>query len=259
MSLNIVSLASGSKGNCTLIYSDNTAILCDVGISYARILDGLEKYRIPLNAVKGIVITHEHSDHIAALPKIARFVPVYAHPLTAQAIYERQGELNNYNGVDFYESGFSIGDIKVEPFRIPHDAAYPLGYSFACEKKRASIATDMGVPLKSVLNNISGSQVVILESNHDVEMLKNGSYAYPLKQRILSKNGHLSNDDAGMMAQWLVGTSVEHLVLGHLSENNNTPDLAYNTVKRKIDALRAKGEINLSLASQSDGSQLFEL
>ncbi len=259
MSLNIVSLASGSKGNCTLIYSENTAILCDAGISYTRILDGLEKYRIPLSAVQGIVITHEHSDHIAALPKIGRVVPIYAHHLTAQAIFERQGALPNYRSVDFYENGFSIGDIKVEPFRVPHDAAYPLGYSFECDKKRASIATDMGVPLKSVLNNISKSEVVILEANHDVEMLKNGSYAYPLKQRILSKNGHLSNDDAGMMAQWLVGTSVEHLVLGHLSENNNTPDLAYNTVKEKVDALRAKGEIELSVASQTDGSRLFEL
>ncbi|MCQ2602535.1 MAG: MBL fold metallo-hydrolase [Clostridia bacterium] len=140
MSLNIVSLASGSKGNCTLIYSENTAILCDAGISYTRILDGLAKYRTPLSAVQGSFITHEPSDHIAALPKISRFVPIYAHHLTAQAIFERQGALSNYRSVDFYENGFSIGDIKVEPFRVPHDAAYPLGDSFECDKKRASIA-----------------------------------------------------------------------------------------------------------------------
>lgn len=259
MSLKIVSLASGSKGNCTLIYSENTAILCDAGISIARIRKGLEKYGLSVSDIQGIVVTHEHSDHVSALPKMEEYVSVYAHPLTARAIYERQGVLDKYVGVDFYESGFSIGDIKIEPFRIPHDAAYPLGYSFECDGKRASIATDMGAIRSSVFRNISKSEVVILESNHDVEMLKNGSYSYPLKQRILSERGHLSNDDAGTLAQWLIGTSVKHLVLGHLSENNNTPDVAYNTVKNKLDLCNANCGIELSVASQSDGSRLFKL
>ncbi|MBR2485722.1 MAG: MBL fold metallo-hydrolase, partial [Clostridia bacterium] len=115
MSLKLISLASGSKGNCALIYSDTTAILCDAGISYTRIVKSLRQVGFCLCDLSGVVITHEHSDHICALPKITPIVPVYAHPMTAKAIYERQGVLFNYKSQDFYENGFMIGDIAVTP------------------------------------------------------------------------------------------------------------------------------------------------
>ncbi len=257
MSLKLVSLASGSKGNCTLIYSDKTAILCDAGISYTRITKALGSLGFCLGDINGVVITHEHSDHICALPKVTAYTTLYAHPQTAQAIYLRQGALKNYKSVDFYENGFTIGDIEVDPFRIPHDAEYPLGYSFKCGESRISVATDMGFPTRGVFNNIKDSQVVLLESNHDVEMLKNGNYAPALKERILSTNGHLSNDMAAMMAERLTEGKVRNLILGHLSEHNNIPGLALDTVRGKLDKIEGC-KISVTVALQHEISEVFE-
>ena len=253
----MISIASGSKGNCTLIMSSKTAILCDAGISTARISSALKNLGMSLSDLSGVVVTHEHNDHIAALPTLTRYVPVYAHELTARAIYEKQGVLKNYKPVDFYENGFYIGDIEVTPFRIPHDAEYPLGYTFSCENKRVSVATDMGVLKKNVYENVRDSGAVLLESNHDVEMLKEGSYPPYLKARILGNNGHLSNDAAALMAAHLVGTSVQTLVLGHISENNNTTEKALCAVKKVVDEASAK--INLCAATQYCVSSVFEV
>lgn len=256
MSLRIVSLASGSKGNCALIYSDNTAILCDAGIPITRIKERLQSVGFCLDAISGVVVTHEHSDHICALPRVSRAVPLYAHPLTAKAIYDRQKGLLNYKRVDFYDNGFYIGDIEVIPFRISHDATYPLGYTFKCGNSRISIATDMGIVAGSVFNNIKDSQVVLLESNYDENMLKNGPYDQRLKARILSSKGHLSNVMAGEMAVRLAGGCLETLVLGHLSDTNNTPELALSTVRGclgdKCDGVR------IEVALQHERSQIFE-
>ena len=145
MSVSIVSLASGSKGNSTLVFSDDTAILVDAGVSYTRLNEELRKFGLNTAKLDGVVITHEHTDHIAALPRLGRDTRIFAHPKTAQAIVARQGELSGYTEVDFYEGGFTIGDIEVIPFRIPHDAAYPLGYSFRVKSgAQVSVATDMG-------------------------------------------------------------------------------------------------------------------
>jgi phosphoribosyl 1,2-cyclic phosphodiesterase len=206
--------------------------------------------------ISGIVITHEHSDHVCALKRLCDHVPLYAHPLTAKAIYDRQGVLKNYRAVDFYENGFDIGDIKVLPFRIPHDAEYPLGYTFKCGGHSVSIATDMGFATNGVFQNIKDSQVVLLESNHDVEMLMNGPYTPALKKRILSKNGHLSNDMAAVMAERLVGGKTHTIVLGHLSEQNNLPELALGTVKGRVDKLG--GGVRITVALQNEISEVFE-
>lgn len=256
MSLRLVSLASGSKGNSALIYSDNTAILCDAGVSYTRISKALKGLGFNLCDVSGIVVTHEHSDHICAVKKLCDFIPIYAHPLTAKAIYDRQGMLKNYKSVDFYENGFEIGDIKVLPFRIPHDAEYPLGYTFECGKDRVSIATDMGFATNGVYQNIKDSQVVLLESNHDVEMLTNGPYTPALKKRILSKSGHLSNDMAAVMAERLAIGKTHTLVLGHLSEQNNAPGLALDTVKARVDKLGSGMRVTVAL--QNEISEVFK-
>lgn len=258
MALRIVSLASGSKGNCTLIFSDNTALLCDAGISVSKISEELKCFGLTPSMLDGVVITHEHSDHICALPRLTKYTGVYAHPLTAKAIFDRQGELRNYREEEYYENGFTVGDIKVLPFRIPHDAAYPLGYTFECGGKRVSVATDMGIPTRGVLRNIENSEVVLLEANHDVDMLKNGNYAPMLKARILSNNGHLSNDASAIMAERLIGSSVKTLLLGHLSENNNTPDRAFKTVRERLEAHSCE-DIEVSLALQDGMSDVFEV
>ena len=146
MSISIVSLASGSKGNCTLVFSDSTAILVDAGIAYSRINSELRRFGLTTAKLDGVVVTHEHADHIAALPKLGRDTKVYAHPKTADAILKRQGELNGYTEVDFYEGGFTVGDIEVIPFRIPHDAVYPLGYSFRLVDNMVVIRPSEQVP-----------------------------------------------------------------------------------------------------------------
>ncbi len=259
MSLKLVSLSSGSKGNATLIQSENTAILLDAGITFSRIRSNLKEFGLTPSMLAGVVITHEHDDHIRALPTLERYAPVYAHPLTLEAIEARQGCVANSAMVTDYENGFEIGDIKVIPFRVPHDAAYPLAYSFECGGARMSVATDIGVPTVGLIKNIKDSEVVLLEANHDVTMLRSGGYPAWLKARILSDRGHLSNDAAGRVAKLLSGQSkVKRLILGHISDNNNTEELAYSTVRAALDEA---GDVNIavSLAHQGARSEVYEI
>lgn len=259
MSLKLVSIASGSKGNATLIFSDTTAILVDAGISYTRLNKELRDFGLSVDMLDGVVITHEHSDHIQGLPRISKECKVYAHPLTARRIYERQHIINNLADVDNYEGGFSIGDIEINPFRVPHDAVYPMAYTFVCGNARASVATDIGIPTHGVMRNIRDSEVVLLEANHDIDMLQRGNYPFPIKSRILSDRGHLSNESAARIAQLLTSDSAVHrIVLGHISENNNTEPLAYTTVKNKLEECQCS-EIELYLAHQDRRSEVFEI
>lgn len=258
MSLKLIPLASGSKGNATLIMSENSALLVDAGISYARLHDELEALGLKPSMLDGVVITHEHVDHVKALPRLCADCRVFAYPDTAREIYYKQGALKNVADVENYEGGFFVGDIRVEPFRIPHDAIYPLAYSFRAGSARCSVATDIGVPTYGVMRNIRDSKVVLLESNHDVVMLKEGKYPPALKARILSNKGHLSNDSAAKIAKLLCeNSSVAHIVLGHISENNNTEEKAFDTVKEAIES--CGGRIALHTAHQSVRSEEFEI
>lgn len=258
MSLKLVSLASGSKGNATLILSNNTAILVDAGISYTRIATELKDFGLTPDMIDGVVITHEHADHVCGLAKLCEHTHIYAHPLTARALCAKCDTLKNFADVDDYEGGFDIGDIKVSPFRIPHDAAYPLAYSFACGHARCSVATDIGVPTKGVLCNIQNSSVVLLEANYDAQKLKEGKYPAWLKERIASNIGHLSNDATARIASRLCdGSEVQRLLLGHISENNNTEQLAFDTVLKTLK--ERDSEIELYVAHQNRRSEVFEI
>ena len=257
MSLKLVSLASGSKGNATLILSNSTAILVDAGVSYSRISSELSDFGLKPSDLDGVVITHEHSDHIAGLCKLSPYTKVYAHPLTQRAVCQK-ADVKNMIDVPDYEGGFKIGDINVEPFRIPHDAAYPLAYTFDCEGARCSVATDIGMPTKGVVRNVKDSEVVLLEANHDLEMLKNGKYPPMLKARILSNTGHLCNDATARIASILCDDSrIKQLVLGHISENNNTEQKAYDAVERVLK--EKNSDIELYAAHQSRRSEVFEI
>lgn len=259
MSLKLISLASGSKGNATLIISENTALLVDAGIAYSRLCGELDALGFSPSMLDGVLVTHEHNDHIRALPKLCTDCKVYAHPFTAKEIYFRHGALKNVTDVDNFDRGFKIGDIEVEPFAISHDAVHPLAFSFKCGEARCSVATDIGVPTFGVLRNIKDSEVVLLEANHDEDMLKNGNYPYPLKVRILSDKGHLSNAATGRIVQKLSGNSkVKHILLGHISENNNTEQCAFDTVKRVLDDL-GDSTISLHLAHQHSRSEVFSI
>lgn len=257
--LKLISLASGSKGNATLIYSEKSALLVDAGISYCRLCHELDSVGFTPSMLDGVVITHEHSDHVKALPRLSENCRVYAHPQTAEKIFYTQGAVKNLADVDNYEGGFTVGDIEVEPFRIPHDAVYPLAYSFKCGDARCSVATDIGVPTRGVLRNIKDSEVVLLEANHDVTMLKEGRYPQSLKARILSDRGHLSNDATANLVAHLSGQSrIKHILLGHISENNNTEQCAFDTVSRALQGMHDEG-ITLHIAHQNIISEVFEI
>ena len=242
-------LYSGSSGNCTYVATDNTKILVDAGVSCNKIVKALNEIDIELDDIDAIIITHEHSDHTKGLTTISKkyHIPVYANIKTWHMIES----LNVTDTCKFIYSSnkeFEIGDLKIYPFSIPHDAADPCGFSIFAEDKKITIATDIGHVTEGVLHQMENSDILMLESNYDDETLKCGPYPYQLKKRIMSSDGHLSNEEAGKALAYLSKNNVQNIVLGHLSKENNFPELAYQTVYNEIDA---NGHIcNLSVASR---------
>lgn len=241
MSLSLVSLASGSTGNSTLIMSENASILVDVGISYKRIKDELQEFGISTKEINGVIITHEHRDHIEALPLISKDCEIYAHPQAVNEILTKKVnskfylEEDCFADVDNFMDGFNIGDIFVRPFYVSHDAVAPVAYTFECDDRKISIVTDTGTFTKEMFDYIKESEIVLIEANHDIKMLKNGSYSYFLKERILSSQGHMSNYLCAKVVNKLIENGkVKKILLGHLSKENNTPELAYKTVSEVI-------------------------
>ncbi len=254
MGLSIAPLFSGSKGNCILIGSQNANILIDAGYSCTRIEAEMKKVNQSLANVDGILVTHEHSDHIAGVGVVSRKydIPVYANEPTWHEMTSRTGEIATKNIRVIDENDFYIKDMCIQPYEIPHDAALPYGYSVTSGSKKISVLTDLGRVNDTILNHVKDSNIVLLESNHDIEMLKCGPYPYYLKRRILSSHGHLSNDDAGDTALKLAFSGVRGILLGHLSEKNNFYELAYQTVTSYLaqNGVIAGKHIAVGLAKQ---------
>ncbi|HBU13306.1 MAG TPA: MBL fold metallo-hydrolase [Clostridiales bacterium] len=232
MGLRIAPLFSGSKGNCILVGTERANILIDAGYSCARIERELKKVDTSLADIHGILVTHEHTDHIAGIGVTSRKydIPVYANEATWHAMAPRTGQVAPKNIRIIDENDFYIQDMCIQPYEISHDAAHPFGYSVASAGKKVSVMTDLGKVTEKILRYVEGSNIVLLESNHDVGMLECGPYPYPLKRRILSAHGHLSNDDAAQTALKLALSGVRGILLGHLSEKNNDYELARLTV-----------------------------
>ncbi len=224
------SLFSSSSGNATFIGSAKTGILVDVGVSAKRLKEALVQREIDPSTLGGIFITHEHSDHINGLRILASTfrIPVYATEGT-MAFLEENGHINGKFPFEVMpREGVEIGDIFVKNFATPHDVPESCGYQITLpDGQKAAIATDIGHVTDEIWNNIKGCSLVMLESNHDVGMLQNGPYPYYLKRRILSPRGHLSNADCAKTAAELIKTGTTRLYLGHLSTENNFPDLAF--------------------------------
>ncbi len=231
--MKIFSLKSGSRGNAALLYGDKTKILIDCGVSGKAVTTALSELDVTPDTLDAIVVTHEHTDHISGIGVMMRRygLPVWATNETWQAMEGQIGNIDTSLKKTF-KSGdaFEIGDVGVSSFSIPHDAANPVGYSFESGGEKISVATDIGELKRDLFEAIKGSKTVLLEANHDVNMLEIGSYPISLKQRIRGRLGHLSNDDAGIAAEFLVKMGTQNIMLGHLSEENNYPSLALETV-----------------------------
>lgn len=231
--IKVCSLFSGSSGNCIFVSYNGTSILIDAGVSGRRIEEALNSIGESFDKIAGIFITHEHSDHISGAGILSRRykLPIYANPDTWKAMRPFMGKLppENIRYIEVGE-GFTIGDIEIKSFSIPHDAVRPVGYNLFVNGKKLTIATDIGHMTKELLSYLEKSDMILLESNHDIEMLKTGRYPWPLKQRILGENGHLCNEMAGKTVAYLAENGTKLFLLGHLSQENNFPELAYQTV-----------------------------
>ena len=234
MELRFSPLFSGSSGNSTYIGCDDAQILVDAGMSGTRILQEMEKVGADPRALDAILVTHAHSDHIKGIGILSRKfnLPVYA---TEGAWQEMAGKIGSVSEANMRviqpEEDFFIGSIDVMPFPTPHDAGGSVGYTFTLYGAKLAIATDIGSVRESWMKHVRGSDAVLLESNYDPDMLKAGPYPYDLKQRILSRRGHLSNDDAGQAAAELIRNGTRQLILSHLSKENNFPELAMRSME----------------------------
>lgn len=258
------SLYSGSNGNCIYVGTKNTNILIDAGMSGKKIIASLNEIGISPKDISAILVTHEHSDHIHGVGIMSRMfnIPVYANNNTWKAMYNEIGSINDLNiRVIKKDEIFSIGDIEIKAYSIPHDASDPVGYCLWNRGKKVSIATDIGHASQTVMDNIKDSDLLLLEANHDIEMLKVGPYPYILKQRILSDIGHLSNDDAGKTIVKLFDDKYKTVILGHLSEKNNFPELAYATVQSILNenGIKIDKDIKIDLARRDKVSNFFEI
>lgn len=265
--MRLCSIASGSSGNCIYVGSEATHLLVDVGISGKRTECGLNSMGITGKDLDGILITHEHVDHISGLGVMARKygIPIYATSGTIEAI-------GNCRGVGKIDSSLfrkveadvklTIKDLTVNPMRISHDAAQPVAYRISYGNKKIGICTDLGVFNDYTVECLKGMDAVLLEANHDVNMLQVGPYPYYLKQRILGERGHLSNENSGKLLSRILHDKLENIILGHLSKENNLPELAYEAVRMEItlgDNPYNAGDFRLQVAKRSEVSPVINI
>ncbi len=249
----VVMLASGSKGNAALVSTDSQRFLIDVGVSCRELVRRMREAGTSPEELDGVFLTHEHVDHVKGLAVFAKKyrAPLYASEGTWQALFARYPDLARENCRLTGESMLS-GDVRVDSFAIPHDAAEPQGYSFTWRGagSKCTYVTDAGHITSAVREAACGSDVLILEANHDVEMLKNGRYPYDLKRRILGMRGHLSNVTAAQLLLHLPRLP-QHVILAHLSEENNRPQLALDTVREALEAAKRLSETQMFVAAQN--------
>jgi phosphoribosyl 1,2-cyclic phosphodiesterase len=245
-------LGSGSSGNCAYVETAETRLLVDAGFSLRQIRQRLATIgRAPEN-LTGILITHEHSDHIAGLAAITEklHIPVYANRPTLDAV-EWLLKMKLESRVFTTGSSFEVGDITVESFPIPHDAQEPVGFLLRTASGNLGFLTDLGHATKLVLERVRSANALVLEANHDIKMLQECPHRpWSLKQRILGRHGHLSNEAAADAAEEIMSASLRHLYLGHLSRQCNRPDLAFRVVEQRLQKLGAS-HVRLELTSQS--------
>ncbi|MCI8847444.1 MAG: MBL fold metallo-hydrolase [Lachnospiraceae bacterium] len=265
--MRMCSIASGSSGNCIYVGSDATHILVDVGISGKRTKEGLEKLGIKPEELDGIFITHEHADHIHGLGVMARKynIPVYGTKGTLDAI-RCSSMAGKIEECLFHEleadHKVTLKDLVVNPMKISHDAAEPVAYRISHGRQKLGIVTDLGCYNDYTVECLRGMNALLIEANHDVNMLQVGPYPYYLKRRIAGDRGHLSNELSGQLLCRLLNDGMQTIVLGHLSKENNLPELAYETVRVEIAMADNKYKANdfpIRIANRSEVSEIVEI
>ena len=257
MSVRVCVLGSGSRGNCTLLATEKTRLLIDAGLSCRETYARLAAIGEPVDGLDAVVVSHEHTDHIYGLQVLARDgkLPIYISPPTRDAV-NWDTRIQSFEHFAASEK-FSIGDIEVTPFPIPHDAVDPVAFTFDTQGIRISLVTDLGYIPEVVKQRVKGCHCLIFESNHDLDMLKVGPYPWYVKQRVMSRHGHLSNNaTAAFLAEDFDGRA-QVLVLAHLSETNNHPEIARLSAEQALAQRTRGGCAELHLACQTTPTLVF--
>lgn len=253
--MEFVALSSGSKGNCTYIGTENTKILIDVGMSGKAVINNLETSDINPEEISAIFITHEHTDHIKGAGIFSRKfdVPIYATEKTWSQMLPKIGKISQSNQQIIYRNeSCLINELSITPFSIPHDAIDTVGYCVMREDEKITVVTDLGHIPNKIIPYLLNCDIILIEANHDEYMLLNGSYPYDLKKRILSDNGHLSNVATGEFLSKIISKRLKYIFLGHLSDDNNTPQKAYDTVERILleNGINIDDDLHMTIALQ---------
>lgn len=267
MGVSVSVLASGSRGNSTLVSSANTRILVDAGISCRETFKRMKAIGEDAHSLSAILITHEHGDHVYGLAVLAKKlgIPVFmtgaTHQYWARTLRDEQGEAPVLNKLALFSSGhsFQIGDIAVTPFTVPHDAADPVGFTFRAEGVKVAVVTDLGYLPLSVIDHLRGCDALVMESNHDLEMLRGGPYPWSVKQRVMSRVGHLSNEALAEFFASDYDGGAAFVVLAHLSEQNNHPEIARGAAERALGTRRTLLHNRVQLALQSEPMEPIRL
>jgi phosphoribosyl 1,2-cyclic phosphodiesterase len=264
--MRMMSIASGSSGNCIYIGSGSTHILIDDGISRKRVVQALNGIGLDISDLSAILVTHEHADHVDGLGVLLRKnnIPVYASKGTIGGIkgYSKIGKLPDAQFIEVQrDEPFQIMDLTIRPVAISHDAAEPLAYTVSTGNESCGVITDLGFYDDYIVSSFQNLNALLIESNHDIRMLEAGTYPYYLKRRILSDKGHLSNEASGRLLSRLLNRNIKGVLLGHLSHENNYPDLAYETVRFEVDqsdnGFRFH-DFNIMIADRSEPSAVIE-
>ncbi len=261
---NFCSLYSGSSGNSLFVETENTKLLIDAGVSSRKIENALLDMNIEPSSLDGILITHEHSDHVQGLGTFSKKfdLPIFVNQETLDAMPKQRDKINS-NNINTFKvcDKFSIKDLEIKPFSIPHDAANPCGFNIWKDDKKISIATDIGHMTNDILKRLEESLFVMLESNYDPEVLRCSSYPFPLKSRIAGPTGHLSNEMAGKTISHLLQSGLKNAMLGHLSKESNFPELAYQTVMDELITNQCfnTNSVGLNVASRDCSSKLITI
>jgi len=267
MAVSVSVLASGSRGNCALVATSSTRILVDAGLSGRETFKRLRALGERTEEVSAILITHEHSDHVAGLQRLATKlnVPVFltapTHHAWSRAVRDEEGAIPELPKAEHFSAGrgFRIGDIEVMPFGIPHDAIDPVGFTFHAEGVKIGFATDLGYIPRNVPEHLRRCSVLVIESNHDLEMLRSGSYPWSVKQRVMSRVGHLSNEALAEFFSNDYDGGAEYIVLAHLSEQNNHPERARVAAEQALAGRQGLWHKRVLLATQSEALEPIRL